>query len=280
MAADHPRSRGVYQLDDFRAQISVGSSPLARGLHPFIRRWRFSSRIIPARAGFTRRCCQCWTWFRDHPRSRGVYEKSIPSVYARPGSSPLARGLLGVPYVWGGSSRIIPARAGFTSPFSFMAASAMDHPRSRGVYAADYGTVDKPEGSSPLARGLLQCRIPDKRRRWIIPARAGFTRRVSHLDRSDADHPRSRGVYRWLQRRQRIWMGSSPLARGLPTTSGPGVRRHRIIPARAGFTVTFLSLPLDDDGSSPLARGLHHLNLVTLSPNRIIPARAGFTRAY
>ena len=195
MAADHPRSRGVYQLDDFRAQISVGSSPLARGLHPFIRRWRFSSRIIPARAGFTgpwrnapfgptdhprsrgvyaprniiagqvggssplarglhpcasprhlrtriiparagftRRCCQCWTWFRDHPRSRGVYEKSIPSVYARPGSSPLARGLLGVPYVWGGSSRIIPARAGFTSPFSFMAASAMDHPRSRGVY--------------------------------------------------------------------------------------------------------------------------------------------------
>ena len=51
---------------------------------------------------------------RDHPRSRGVYISDLPYGDPHDGSSPLARGLLGL---IGGdilNERIIPARAGFT----------------------------------------------------------------------------------------------------------------------------------------------------------------------
>ena len=53
--------------------------------------------------------------------------------------------------------------------------AAKDHPRSRGVYAADEQLHEPGRGSSPLARGLLpdQGQVSDEDR--IIPARAGFT---------------------------------------------------------------------------------------------------------
>ena len=70
---DHPRSRGVYASGpSFRCR-TAGSSPLARGLlslTPVHTGW---SRIIPARAGFTRRRSWSRPGCRDHPRSRGVY---------------------------------------------------------------------------------------------------------------------------------------------------------------------------------------------------------------
>ena len=55
LGRDHPRSRGVYSTMPTDLKVSAGSSPLARGL-----RWRKPEdpgdrRIIPARAGFTRR---------------------------------------------------------------------------------------------------------------------------------------------------------------------------------------------------------------------------------
>ena len=92
-----------------------GSSPLARGLPAPIRTWRYSSRIIPARAGFT-----SWDDPRmlpgsDHPRSRGVYWVGMPDTVDLRGSSPLARGLLAVLFGNRHAVRIIPARAGFTA---------------------------------------------------------------------------------------------------------------------------------------------------------------------
>ena len=70
----------------------------------------------------------------------------------------------------------------------------------------------------------------------IIPARAGFTGQVMEIDLKIPDHPRSRGVYSWLDRRRESRMGSSPLARGLHPGDRPDPIRPRIIPARAGFT--------------------------------------------
>ena len=92
--------------------------------------------------------------------------------------------------------------------------------------------------------------------------------------------------------------GSSPLARGLPVPTGrrPGARR--IIPARAGFTVSgsggrsgapdhprsrgvYSHGRVKNDslrGSSPLARGLRTDPARRPARRRIIPARAGFTR--
>ena len=192
---DHPRSRGVYAHHNRILSRSSGSSPLARGLRRERRRDRARGT--------------------DHPRSRGVYWLAFLGVAVPEGSSPLARGLRPRlplrPFFRG----IIPARAGFTSPFSLMAASAMDHPRSRGVYRHTCSGGGVREGSSPLARGLP-------------PTCLAMPRRL--------DHPRSRGVYGRRRMFSPASPGSSPLARGLRTSPKEPARAHGIIPARAGFT--------------------------------------------
>ena len=154
-----------------------------------------------------------------------------------------------------------------------------DHPRSRGVYAE---LIKR----DPFVTG-------------IIPARAGFTsgRRNNRL--SATDHPRSRGVYAMPPGSIRQAAGSSPLARGLPPHVLALMMAHRIIPARAGFTVRPLlgrQRPQDHPrsrgvycecltpdlrlgGSSPLARGLPWGYSGSKARARIIPARAGFTDA-
>ena len=213
----------------------------------------------------------------DHPRSRGVYASRAGEAAKRVGSSPLARGLLSAGRARLREARIIPARAGFTSPYPAQPTNPSDHPRSRGVYRY----ISTASHSS----------------RWIIPARAGFTRSSPRTRGEAADHPRSRGVY------DRIFMhmiqvtGSSPLARGLRGLDVQGVGRQGIIPARAGFTRSctragssgpdhprsrggYLGEIMDRllaRGSSPLARGLRNWGTICAPGTRIIPARAGFT---
>ena len=73
---DHPRSRGVYGMTDVAREAATGSSPLARGLRFRSPRRGGATRIIPARAGFTRRAPSGRRSAWDHPRSRGVYPHS------------------------------------------------------------------------------------------------------------------------------------------------------------------------------------------------------------
>ena len=131
---DHPRSRGVYLVTQRTERFLPGSSPLARGLRRVNSQKIHALGIIPARAGFTRLSRRFRELFADHPRSRGVYPLRKAGSGLLNGSSPLARGLL----IWrsGGAtpSRIIPARAGFTSRESTSRVLGKDHPRSRGVY--------------------------------------------------------------------------------------------------------------------------------------------------
>ena len=91
---DHPRSRGVYDLDSHDGRPTLGSSPLARGLPPAGSCGGHGFRIIPARAGFT----SGW----------------VVTSSSRWGSSPLARGLRARGALRNHFRRIIPARAGFT----------------------------------------------------------------------------------------------------------------------------------------------------------------------
>ena len=173
---DHPRSRGVYSRCCWSRSGAPGSSPLARGLPVDEVAGAGLAGIIPARAGFT-------TWSKiaqpargDHPRSRGVYRGAGPVRRTGPGSSPLARGLRAVTPTEGARLRIIPARAGFTHQPVRGVGERRDHPRSRGVYANDEIDRWTKTGSSPLARGL-PCDSPlFPLLRWIIPARAGFTK--------------------------------------------------------------------------------------------------------
>ena len=213
-----------------------GSSPLARGLPRPGRPIRTAPGIIPARAGFTDHQTPGRRTPRDHPRSRGVYVRLRRVRESTRGSSPLARGLRGRAPVVLVLRRIIPARAGFTSPLTRSPTRRGDHPRSRGVYLTASSRSLVVMGSSPLARGLLYAEPDGGTTIGIIPARAGFTLPPFPAVGRVGDHPRSRGVYvvagqEFLQRD-----GSSPLARGLRT--GHVVRRNgkRIIPARAGFT--------------------------------------------
>ena len=234
----------------------------------------------------------------DHPRSRGVYWRPRRSTGRWTGSSPLARGLRPRAPCPRGPPGIIPARAGFTAgsyPASF---SVKDHPRSRGVYESVTDAVTRAVGSSPLARGLLGGGAARTLLSGIIPARAGFTQRPHGPGGLLPDHPRSRGVYRRLDRHHARRVGSSPLARGLHAGHGRLRPGGGIIPARAGFTRpqrhrhphprdhprsrgvydSTVNSPPAHSGSSPLARGL----LLGAGDDRespgIIPARAGFTR--
>ena len=73
---DHPRSRGVYPARMSFVETPAGSSPLARGLRWYTIHLMKVKRIIPARAGFTRRRRSSNGAGPDHPRSRGVYTPS------------------------------------------------------------------------------------------------------------------------------------------------------------------------------------------------------------
>ena len=111
---DHPRSRGVYCVRKRRPPTISGSSPLARGLHSGGSNTVAPVRIIPARAGFTYCESVVGAVPEDHPRSRGVYAPEFVLAFLVSGSSPLARGLLGLLSGCAADRRIIPARAGFT----------------------------------------------------------------------------------------------------------------------------------------------------------------------
>ena len=200
---DHPRSRGVYLVLLGGLVRWRGSSPLARGLRYLAGALSGEDGIIPARAGFTPPAQHAGARWRDHPRSRGVYDRGAGAQYQGVGSSPLARGLRGDDVDEDGAARIIPARAGFTQGGLAVGDLAGDHPRSRGVYGFSSPRTTLTRGSSPLARGLPEA--------------------CSWEPVADWDHPRSRGVYHTCFRARACTAGSSPLARGLPQ---PGARKR------------------------------------------------------
>ena len=93
-------------------------------------------RIIPARAGPTRRTARRDCRRSDHPRSCGANASTGTPLFAPTGSSPLVRGqhagILGLDdYV-----RIIPARAGPTAHELTSVLVEPDHPRSCGANTA------------------------------------------------------------------------------------------------------------------------------------------------
>ena len=176
----------------------MGSSPLARGLPLDVVAAGFQKGIIPARARFTKSNDHTALVGWDHPRSRGVYATRTRGTAVEDGSSPLARGL--------------PRHCRLEHE------DCPDHPRSRGVYSSRSPLSDGPSGSSPLARGLHRSLDRPRHQVGIIPARAGFTSTRFRRSSFRRDHPRSRGVYSGKSQFGKGEAGSSPLARGLPST--------------------------------------------------------------
>ena len=235
---DHPRSRGVDGQCRVQLRFREGSSPLARGRHLGPLGDAPCRGIIPARAGSTSRAAREARQSGDHPRSRGVDQGEA----------------LGITL----DNRIIPARAGSTHrvPASFV--SGRDHPRSRGVDVPFVRLKVPVPGSSPLARGRPAPCAPKRGCGRIIPARAGSTssgipspgsardhprsRGVDPPARcagaARRDHPRSRGVDPMYPHEPPLVPGSSPLARGRRGGRRRACAVFRIIPARAGSTLS------------------------------------------
>ena len=213
------------------------------------------------------------------------------------GSSPLSRGIhppcdqrLSV----GG---IIPALAGNTFATDFRTDSRRDHPRSRGEYVTLTGSHYRPDGSSPLSRGIQNSRPGHVQSARIIPALAGNTW-IEAVNASDPrDHPRSRGEYPCDNALFAALPGSSPLSRGILDLPCLDQLGDRIIPALAGNTTPrpvywggYWDHPRSrgeyraaaawggtTPGSSPLSRGIRVRAASGDEPVRIIPALAGNT---
>ena len=137
----------------------------------------------------------------------------------------------------GPKSGIIPAHAGFTAyrfpPFRVR----QDHPRTRGVYRDAVKNDIYERGSSPHTRGLQAQRRAIGLASGIIPAHAGFTQGRRQWGTLTTDHPRTRGVYRDVEKTFITGQGSSPHTRGLRPRDWGRDPERRIIPAHAGFTL-------------------------------------------
>ena len=177
------------------------------------------TRIIPARAGFTRTHLVDPALPEDHPRACGVYRVFRGVLWWGVGSSPRVRGLHPEEKHVHEGNGIIPARAGFTTPSTPSRTSPRDHPRACGVYAVVLANGGSVEGSSPRVRGLPFGQVLLDLEGRIIPARAGFTVGRPHgfpWGRLGlTDHPRACGVYGASCWGWSSCSGSSPRVRGL-----------------------------------------------------------------
>ena len=236
-------------------------------------------------------------WKQDHPRACGANETLFPRNYSLYGSSPRVRGKPSPTATTRARGRIIPARAGQTSPCCPHAIGSSDHPRACGANFSFVCSNVMLPGSSPRVRGkrllaffvMTGCRI--------IPARAGQTSRPCSLPRISSDHPRACGANIELGFYGVLYCGSSPRVRGKRWIQRQSRQIKRIIPARAGQTPCACRglgqapdhpracganpvrhrRQLAQSGSSPRVRGklLHHK--IHYGALRIIPARAGQT---
>ena len=134
------------------------------------------------------------------------------------------------------ASRIIPACAGETCIVSHLLSAASDHPRLRGGNTDRNAPMPSTHGSSPLARGKLGRLLNGRRLLRIIPACAGETATAAPQALQQSDHPRLRGGNRACVSATRVTCGSSPLARGKPSSQQPPHHHGGIIPACAGET--------------------------------------------
>ena len=75
MMGDHPRSRGDYGCVMLCRPTQSGSPPLTRGLRINMYHIALMLRITPAHAGTTNYDTVVGIVNRDHPRSRGDYQR-------------------------------------------------------------------------------------------------------------------------------------------------------------------------------------------------------------
>ena len=177
----HPRSRGENLPVLSALETMMGSSPLTRGKRKGRDLRDGGAGLIPAHAGKTRTDHGRRNRPRAHPRSRGENCRPPSSVSRAKGSSPLTRGKLIDVLVGQTRSGLIPAHAGKTYSWRFVAFGYRAHPRSRGENEKPRRLPRMRVGSSPLTRGKLASGVWSHRHGGLIPAHAGKTPRIQSV---------------------------------------------------------------------------------------------------
>ena len=213
-------------------------------------------RIIPAYAGSTEPGEPGVHHPEDHPRIRGEHSGALALSSVLIGSSPHTRGAPIREKEPLDAARIIPAYAGSTACYSFVASRRRDHPRIRGEHRMRVFTSRGVQGSSPHTRGARRRRHPPGKPEWIIPAYAGSTSTPTGPAPPAQDHPRIRGEHRRCPTLSCHTRGSSPHTRGAHRGLRVVVADSRIIPAYAGSTVVVLRIGRCR-GDHPRIRGEH-----------------------
>ena len=90
---DHPRTRGEYSAAYPFSSYKRGSPPHTRGIPAFFRAYLNQKGITPAHAGNTGNRRKWQALSRDHPRTRGEYQKDWHRPIDRMGSPPHTRGI-------------------------------------------------------------------------------------------------------------------------------------------------------------------------------------------
>ena len=130
---DHPRACGANKYPMICHAGRFGSSPRMRGKPGALNVPHSSSRIIPAHAGQTLRCCCRRCDIPDHPRACGANNPDCDRVVQDAGSSPRMRGKHFHEVRVFDLGRIIPAHAGQTGIWVNTSMSPPDHPRACGA---------------------------------------------------------------------------------------------------------------------------------------------------
>ena len=213
-----------------------GSSPRVRGKPVQHRRAPQGRRLIPARAGKTRRSILGVCPLGAHPRACGENSRRPTARAATSGSSPRVRGKRLRRHRPHDRRGLIPARAGKTRARRPAGAARPAHPRACGENLIDNANPLAQLGSSPRVRGKLAvvaAQVPDER---LIPARAGKTPSAWERSWSTQAHPRACGENGVGGDARRCGGGSSPRVRGKPCVLEAAHQAGRLIPARAGKT--------------------------------------------
>ena len=295
--AAHPRACGENARSPRGAPPATGSSPRVRGKHSRGFSDPPGAGLIPARAGKTTIPLIATAPLWAHPRACGENGPEHRRMLTWLGSSPRVRGKLQQNMRTLALHRLIPARAGKTTPARPQPHHYQAHPRACGENHLPAGVRVPQLGSSPRVRGKLQGPVHGDVGRGLIPARAGKTQGFIPALAGNRAHPRACGEnppWVWTAPRP---AGSSPRVRGKPPRVRGKHQRSGLIPACAGKTAAGPPRPRrgrahpracgenprsparseSGRGSSPRVRGKPPHHEVAHHPGRLIPARAGKT---
>ena len=178
--SEHPRARGENDGQMLRTWLPDGTSPRTRGKHWGDDAESITERNIPAHAGKTMGCFQCFCPTQEHPRARGENTPWGCSGSTVSGTSPRTRGKPRLLRRLVPPGRNIPAHAGKTFTARYRLVAETEHPRARGENPRiTFGRLNAC-GTSPRTRGKLgefHQGFPFCRN---IPAHAGKTQTSTH----------------------------------------------------------------------------------------------------